>query len=175
MCRGRLGARIFRTNYASGNVDSFSKFHADLVGTNPVTFRACSDDPTPQVADDERMLCMRLVLDAAGLEAAGWSATLPIRGQAQLSEPGTPTPATFTAGAGNSPVVLSAWATVSCYSPRRDGPLEQQVDGRLEVKKNTADWLKARVVLSVAGDLPVADCGATTSADFDFTVDLARP
>lgn len=166
---------LFQANLEGGGEESFPEFVTQLDGTDPLMLLTCSKDPTPQVADDELSLCLRLSLDAAGLSGAGAPATLSIAGEAQLVEPNSPTPATFTAGSGHSPVITTAWATVGCYAPRREGPFVQQLQGKLELSKNTAERLAGRVVLTTEGQLDVADCGKATSANFDFSFDVARP
>jgi hypothetical protein len=164
----------FRAKLEDGSEDSFPGFNTRLSGTDPLMLLTCSKDPTPQVADDERALCLNLHLDAAGLSAAGAPATLSIAGEARLTEPRGPTPPTFTVAAGHSPVVSVAWAIVGCYAPVRPGPLVQQLRGRLELEENSATRLSGRVVLTSEGELAVADCGKVSSADFDFRFDVAR-
>lgn len=173
-CGGDEGEQ-FQTQLESGGEESFPEFVTELDGTDPLVLRTCSKDPTPQIADDEVTLCLSLQLDAAGLSGAGASATLRITGEAQLPEPIGPTPATFIGTSGHSPVITTAWATVGCYAPRLQGPFVQQLQGRLELSKNTAERLAGRVVLAVEGQLDVTACGTFTSADFDFRFDVARP
>lgn len=164
----------FLVHLEDGRQQSFPEFFTELRGTEPLMFIACSKDPTPQVSDDESTLCLRLHLDSAGLGAIGAPATLPIEGEARLAEPVGPTPPTFTAAAGHSPVVSVAWATVGCFAPHREGPWVQQLQGRLELEENTPKRLAGRVVLTTEGALAVADCGNASSADFDFRFDVAR-
>ncbi len=164
----------FRMNDEDGGEDSFPEFNTTLLGGDPLMLVACSEDPTPEIADDERTLCLRIHLDAAGLSATSAPATLPIAGEARLTEPVGPTPPTFTAASDHSQVVSVAWVTVGCYAPRREGPLVQQLQGRLELEENSAKRLAGRVVLTSQGQLTVADCGNVSSADFDFPFDLER-
>jgi hypothetical protein len=166
---------LFQANLESGGEESFPEFVTRLDGTDPLILLTCSKDPTPQVADDEISLCLRVYLDAASLSGAGAPATLPIAGEARLAEAISSTPATFTAAPGHSPVITTSWATVGCYAPRREGPFVQQLQGRLELSKNTAERLSGRLVLTAEGQLDVADCGKATSANFDFSFDVARP
>jgi hypothetical protein len=99
---------LFKGNLEGGGEESFPEFVTQLLGPDPLVLLTCSKDPTPQVADDEHTLCLRLHLDAAGLSAAGAPATLPIEGEARLAEATGSTPAAFTAAPGHSPVITSA-------------------------------------------------------------------
>ncbi len=174
-CGGEDKGDVFQGNLEGGGEESFPEFVTQLQGPDPLVLLTCSKDPTPLVADDENTLCLRLYLDASSLSGAGATATLPIEGEARLAEATGSTPATFTGSSGHSPVITTAWATVGCYSLMREGPFVQQLQGRLELEKNTAQRLAGRVVLTAEGQLTVADCGKITSADFDFRFDVARP
>jgi hypothetical protein len=174
-CGGEDKGALFQGNLKGGGEESFPEFVTQVQGPDPLVLLTCSKDPTPLVADDESTLCLHLHVDAAGLSGAGAPATLPIQGEARLADATSSTPATFTGTSGHSPVITTAWATVGCYSLRKEGPFVQQLQGRLELEKNTAQRLAGRVVLTAAGQLNVADCGKITSADFDFRFDVARP
>jgi hypothetical protein len=174
-CGGEGAGKLFRANLEGGGTESFAEFVTEATGEEPVVLVTCSKDPTPQIYDDEQTLCLSLHLDGAALSAAGASATLPIQGEAKLADAVGPTPAAFTAATGHSSVVTTAWGTVNCFAPRLDGPFVQQLEGRLELEKNTAERLAGHVVLTLAGQVQVGDCGkAITSADFDFSFDVAR-
>jgi hypothetical protein len=172
---GCEGKEVFQANLEGGGEESFPEFVTELDGTESLVLLTCSKDPTPQVADDEITLCLRLHLDAAGLSGAGASATLPIEGEARLAEPVSPTPAAFTAASGHSPIITTTWAAVGCFALRREGPFVQHLQGRLELSKNTATRLAGRVVLTSEGQVDIADCGKFISADFDYSFDVARP
>jgi hypothetical protein len=174
-CGGEGEGELFQGNLEGGGEESFPEFVTQLLGPDPLVLLTCSKDPTPQVADDENTLCLRLYLDDAGLSGAGAPATLPIEGEAQLPEATGATPATFTGTSSHSPVITTAWATVGCFAPRKEGPFVQQLQGRLELEKNTAERLAGRVVLAAEGQLDVAGCSQIVSADFDFRFDVARP
>jgi hypothetical protein len=174
-CGGEDKGDLFQGNLEGGGEESFPEFVTRLQGQDPLLLLTCSKDPTPLVADDEKTLCLHLYLDAAGLSAAGAPATLPIEGEARLAEATSSPPATFTGTPVHSLVITTAWATVGCFSLRKEGPFVQQLQGRLELEKNTARQLAGRVVLTAEGQLTVADCGKITSADFDFRFDVARP
>jgi hypothetical protein len=164
----------FQARLEGGSEDSFTEFTTQVRGTDPVELSTCSKDPTPQISDDERTLCLRIYLDAQGLSAAGAPATFSIMGTAKLAEAVGPTPATFTAAEGHSPEVVTAWATVGCFAPHLQGPFVQRLQGRLELEENTSKKLAGRVVLTTEGQLSVTDCGRVTSANFDFRFDVAR-
>ncbi|MDY7230042.1 hypothetical protein [Hyalangium rubrum] len=168
-------AKVFQANTEGGTEQSFPEFDSELVGTDPLQLRTCSKDPTPLLADDETTLCLFLDLDVAGLDAAGAPATLAIGGEARIDRVISDESPAFTSAPGHSPVVTAAWATVGCYSRVRQGPLVQQLEGRVVLEQNTRARLAGRVVLSSKGQVTVADCGNADSASFDFLFDLARP
>lgn len=168
------GDLVFRGNIEGGQGEAFAKIATELVGTDTWVLRTCSKDPTPELADDEQTLCLRIDLDPAALSSVSVPATLPIQGEAQVAVATSSTPATFTAGSGHSPVVTTAWATVVCYSLGRREPLVQQLEGRLELEHNAGGRLAGRVVLSLEGEMRVADCKDFTSADFDYRFDVTH-